>query len=57
MRTARVFTWGRSSERDLRNKIAMSLGREKEAKAAAKGTKARQAGSYANRDPGRRSPL
>eukprot|EP01046_Picozoa_sp_COSAG06_P007092 COSAG06_NODE_341_length_17184_cov_10.318525_6_plen_771_part_00 len=39
-------------ERDLRNKLAMQLGREKQQAAAAKGTPARKAGSYANRDPG-----
>ena len=39
-------------ERDLRNKIALQLGREKQQAAAAKGTRARKAGSYANRDPG-----
>ncbi len=38
-------------ERDLRNKIALQLGRAKQQDAAAKGTKARKAGSYANRDP------
>jgi L-lactate dehydrogenase (cytochrome) len=38
-------------ERDLRNKIAMSLGRAQQQQAAAKGTVARKAGSYANRDP------
>ena len=38
-------------ERDLRNKIAMQLGQEQQQAAAAKGTKARKAGNYANRDP------
>ena len=38
-------------ERDLRNKIALQLGRAKQQDAAAKGTQARKAGSYANRDP------
>ena len=33
-------------ERDLRNKIAMALGREKQQTAAAGNTKARKAGSY-----------
>lgn len=37
-------------ERDLRNKIAVQLGREATQAAAAKGTQARKAGSYANRD-------
>eukprot|EP00935_MAST-01C_sp_MAST-1C-sp1_P002599 g2599.t1 len=37
-------------ERDLRNKIALELNQAKQQKAAAKGTKARKAGSYANRD-------
>eukprot|EP01065_Artemidia_motanka_P011814 TRINITY_DN16440_c0_g1_i1.p1 TRINITY_DN16440_c0_g1~~TRINITY_DN16440_c0_g1_i1.p1 ORF type:complete len:821 (+),score=253.66 TRINITY_DN16440_c0_g1_i1:102-2465(+) len=39
-------------ERDLRNKIALELSQIKQQAAAAKGTKARKAGSYANRDPG-----
>jgi hypothetical protein len=38
-------------ERDLRNKLAMQLGKEKQAPPAAKGAPARKAGSYANRDP------
>ena len=37
-------------ERDLRNKIALKLKAAKQQAAAAKGTKARKAGSYANRD-------
>ena len=36
-------------ERDLRNKIAMALGREKQQTAAAGNTKARKAGSYGAR--------
>eukprot|EP00756_Hemistasia_phaeocysticola_P036454 Hpha_TRINITY_DN16643_c0_g5::TRINITY_DN16643_c0_g5_i1::g.181881::m.181881/K00101/lldD; L-lactate dehydrogenase (cytochrome) len=39
-------------ERDLRNKIALQLAQIKQQAAAATGTKARKAGSYANRDPG-----
>lgn len=39
-------------ERDQRNKIAVQLGQQKMAEAAAKGTTARKAGVYANRDPG-----
>eukprot|EP01063_Lacrimia_lanifica_P022028 TRINITY_DN29738_c0_g1_i1.p1 TRINITY_DN29738_c0_g1~~TRINITY_DN29738_c0_g1_i1.p1 ORF type:complete len:791 (+),score=391.42 TRINITY_DN29738_c0_g1_i1:63-2375(+) len=39
-------------ERDLRNKIAQQLGQQQGQGAAAKGTKARKAGNYANRDPG-----
>jgi L-lactate dehydrogenase (cytochrome) len=38
-------------ERDLRNKIQLKLKKIQQQKAAAKGTKARKAGSYANRDP------
>eukprot|EP01059_Diplonema_ambulator_P008084 TRINITY_DN17600_c0_g2_i1.p1 TRINITY_DN17600_c0_g2~~TRINITY_DN17600_c0_g2_i1.p1 ORF type:complete len:780 (+),score=335.13 TRINITY_DN17600_c0_g2_i1:45-2384(+) len=38
-------------ERDLRNKIAQQLGQQKQQQAAAKNTKARKAGNYANRDP------
>eukprot|EP00656_Telonema_subtile_P049451 TRINITY_DN6151_c0_g1_i4.p1 TRINITY_DN6151_c0_g1~~TRINITY_DN6151_c0_g1_i4.p1 ORF type:complete len:720 (+),score=218.50 TRINITY_DN6151_c0_g1_i4:122-2281(+) len=38
-------------ERDLRNKIAVQLAREKQASSAATGTTARKAGTYANRDP------
>eukprot|EP01061_Rhynchopus_euleeides_P040971 TRINITY_DN7080_c0_g1_i1.p1 TRINITY_DN7080_c0_g1~~TRINITY_DN7080_c0_g1_i1.p1 ORF type:complete len:772 (+),score=379.67 TRINITY_DN7080_c0_g1_i1:49-2316(+) len=38
-------------ERDLRNKIAMQLGQQAQQGAAAKGTSARKAGNYANRDP------
>ncbi|KAJ9455668.1 Cytochrome b2 [Diplonema papillatum] len=39
-------------ERDLRNKIAHQLGQVSAQAPAAKGTKARKAGNYANRDPG-----
>jgi len=38
-------------ERDLRNKIQLKLKKIKLQKAAAKGTKTRKAGKYANRDP------
>ncbi len=38
-------------ERDLRNKIQLKLKQIQQQKAAAKGTKSRKAGSYANRDP------
>lgn len=38
-------------ERDLRNKLALQLKQIALAKAAAKGTKSRKAGVYANRDP------
>eukprot|EP01062_Namystynia_karyoxenos_P072618 TRINITY_DN6892_c0_g1_i1.p1 TRINITY_DN6892_c0_g1~~TRINITY_DN6892_c0_g1_i1.p1 ORF type:complete len:830 (+),score=297.76 TRINITY_DN6892_c0_g1_i1:91-2490(+) len=39
-------------ERDLRNKIALQLSQITQQQAAASGTKARKAGSYANRDAG-----
>eukprot|EP00939_MAST-03C_sp_MAST-3C-sp1_P000593 g593.t1 len=38
-------------ERDLRNKIQLQLKQIKQQKAAAKGTRSRKAGKYANRDP------
>eukprot|EP01060_Flectonema_neradi_P000232 TRINITY_DN1015_c3_g1_i1.p1 TRINITY_DN1015_c3_g1~~TRINITY_DN1015_c3_g1_i1.p1 ORF type:complete len:795 (+),score=157.24 TRINITY_DN1015_c3_g1_i1:52-2385(+) len=38
-------------ERDLRNKIAMTLGQQAQQQSAAKDAKPRKAGNYANRDP------
>ena len=38
-------------ERDLRNKIAMTLGQQSQQKSAATDAKPRKAGNYANRDP------